>query len=177
MFASLISGQANATVVPATPPGGGTNASTLKILAIEPTVASAPRVRMSFRKFLLLPAFSEVLSSALFESIVRSHDCILGFRNLPNSRIPAARPSSRSTKDTTAAVVRSKFAELGPTGACVEFPTAEKAQAAGGMVARYDRMAKEARIVRAVLGLAPRVAAASEPWCEKPWRDIPVLSS
>lgn len=71
---------------------------------------------------------------------------------------------------TTAAVVRSRFTELGPAGASVEFPAAEKAQAARGTVARDDRTAKEARIACETLDLALWVAVSSKRWCEMPWR-------
>ncbi len=109
MFAILITGH-DKLVVP--PVGDGTKARILKMLANVPRVANPPKVRMSFRKFLLLPSVSET-SLCLFsvEPIMFTQNGLLGFAYFAISNMEAASPSSTSTNVTTAAVVRLKFAE------------------------------------------------------------------
>jgi hypothetical protein len=82
MFAILITGHDKV----APPVGDGTKARILKMLANEPTVATPPSVRMSFRKFLLLPSVLEnSLCSVSVELIMFTQNWFSDLRTSPSA--------------------------------------------------------------------------------------------
>jgi len=130
MLAIFTTGHFKGTFVVAVAFGPGTKAKILNMLANEPTVANPPRVKTSFRKFLLLPSGSVVsfLIPSLSPGSIFLHT-VTEFSPKPILAInksPAASPIRTKTKVATAAVGRSKAmlidAEVVVDEVCVVLP-------------------------------------------------------